>query len=133
MQMNPATMKMPICHGISRYSMPSVQPEPMAPIALAMPVLMSAPPSITHMAPTRCVRSRRGSSQMITPSAALVIQPYSTAVRCTVRMRPKVCQASPTSQSGMCSLSDAVSPAMDPSTSQKQAKAMNMNTGNALE
>ncbi len=51
MQTKPATMKRPICHGISRNSMPSVQPEPMAPIALAMPVLISAPPSSTQAAP----------------------------------------------------------------------------------
>ena len=50
-----------------------------------------------------------------------------------VRTRPKVCQASPTSQSGMCSLSEAVSPATEPSTSQRMAKAINMNTGKALE
>jgi hypothetical protein len=75
MQTKPTTMNMPICHGISRYSMPSVQPAPMAPMALAMAMLMNAPPSITQGAPNSRVRSRRGSSQTMRPSAALVIQP----------------------------------------------------------
>ena len=126
-------MNRPTCQGISRYSMPSLQPAAMAPMPAAMPVLISAPPSSVQTAPCRWVRSRRGSSHRIMPRAALVIQPYSTACRCTVRTRPKVSQGCCTSQSGACSLMDAVSPAMEPSSSQKQAKAANMNTGKAVD
>src|SRR5450830_279681 len=86
-----------------------------------------------QIAPCKCVRRRRGSSHSIMPSAALLIHPYSTAVRCTVRMRPKVSQAWSVSQSGWCSLIEEVKPASEPSNSQKQAKAMNMKTGKALD
>jgi len=71
----PTNMKIAICQGISRYSMPAVQPVEIAPMPPAMPVLMSAPPIMTQMAPSRGVRNKRGSSHTIMPSAALVIQP----------------------------------------------------------
>ena len=77
----PTNMKIAICQGISRYSMPAVQPVDVAPMPPAMPMLSSEPPSMTQIAPSSRVRSKRGSSHTITPSAALVIQPYSTADR----------------------------------------------------
>ena len=62
----PAKMKMSICHGISRNSIPSDHPEATAPMPAATPALMKAPPSIAQLAPRNGVRSRRGSSQTIT-------------------------------------------------------------------
>ena len=48
-------------------------------------------------------------------------------------MRPKVSHAWLVSQSGSCSLMDAVRPAIEPTTSHKQANETNMNTGKAVE
>ena len=48
-------------------------------------------------------------------------------------MRPKVNQASSTSQSGACNLMEATKPAAEPNNNQKQANMMNMKTGNALD
>ena len=86
-----------------------------------------------QMLPANGARSKRGNTHKIVPRAALVTQPYRTAVKCTVRRRPKVCQASVTSQSGACSLIDETRPAAEPTSNHMQAKAMNMNTGNALD
>ena len=56
--------------------MPSVQPAAMAPMPPAMPVLMSAPPSIAQMPPiNRGAQQPRQHPQRPCPSAALVIQP----------------------------------------------------------
>ena len=71
----PTKMKMSICHGISRNSMPSDQPTAIAPMPAAMPVLINEPPIMAQMPPCSRVRSMRGSSHRITASAALDDQP----------------------------------------------------------
>ena len=71
----PAKMNTSICQGISRNSIPSDQPAAIAPSPEATPAFRKVPPSIAQPAPTRRVRSRRGSSHRITARQALEAQP----------------------------------------------------------
>ena len=59
----------------------------------------------------------------LTPSIALLAQPYAIALRCAVRMRPNVSAGLLTSQSGVCSLMLAIIPNTDPTSNQITANA----------
>lgn len=75
MSAKPAKIKRSICHGISKNSMPSLQPMAMAPKPALMPALSKEPPSITQGAPTKRVRSKRGNTHTMTAKHALDDQP----------------------------------------------------------